>query len=144
MVEKKQKEKREKEEEELKKIGNESEIWSYINRKCGKKKWVENKIGKEEWRKHFMKLLDGAEEEWVTEAIEKGKEEYTEETVEEKTEETIEEEEITRAMKKMKMKKAAGIDGIPMEAWRFAGKELWLDLVRLIKDIWKKGILPKD
>jgi len=35
-------------------------------------------------------------------------------------EETIEEEEIKRAIRKMKMKKAAGIDGIPMEAWRYA------------------------
>jgi len=46
-VEKKQREKREKEKEELKKIGSKTKIWSYINRKCGKKKWVENKIGKE-------------------------------------------------------------------------------------------------
>jgi len=75
---------------------------------------VENKIGKEEWRNHFMKLLDGAEEEFGTEVTEIGEEE--------KTEETIEEEEIKKAMKKIKMKKAAGIDGIPMEAWRFAGR----------------------
>jgi len=85
-----------------------------------------------------MRLLDETEEEWVTEVIEKEEEEekeYTVETAEEVTEDTIEEEEIKRAMKKMKMKKAARIDGIPMEAWRFAGKELWMDLVRLIKDI---------
>jgi len=35
----------------------------------------------------------------------------------------IEEEEI-KALKKMKMKEAAGIDGIPMEAWRYAKEEL--------------------
>jgi len=135
-MEKKQKEKREKEEEELKKIGSEIEVWKYINRKCGKKKWVENRIGKEEWRNYFMRQLDGAEVEATMEAT--GMEE------EEKIEEELEEEEIKRAMKKMKMKKAAGIDGIPMEAWRYAGKKLWMDLVKLIKDIWKKGRLPED
>jgi len=120
----------------LKRIGRETEIWRYINRKCGKKKWVENKIGKEVWRNHFMRLLDKVEVAVSIEAT--GIEE------EEKIEETLEEEEIRRAIKKMKMKKVAGIDGIPMEAWRYAGKELWMDLVKLIKDIWKKGTLPKD
>jgi len=54
-----------------------------------------------------MRLLDEAEEEFGTEVAE---------IEEEKTEETIEEEKIKRAMKKIKMKNAAGIDGIPIEA----------------------------
>jgi len=135
-LEKKQREKREEEEEALKSLRNEKEIWEYINRKRGKRKWVENKIGKEEWRNYFMRLLDGVEVEAATEGT------VAEEN--EKVEEGIEEEEIKKALKKMKMKKAAGIDGIPMEAWRYAGKELWMELVELIKDIWKEGTLPKD
>jgi len=40
----------------------------------------------------------------------------------------IEEEEI-KTLKKMKMKEAAEIDSIPMEAWRYAKEELWITLI---------------
>jgi len=53
-------------------------------------------------------------------------------------EEKIEETEIRCAIKKIKLKKAADIDGIPMEAWKFADVELEKKLVELIKLIWKK------
>lgn len=62
LLEKKQKEKREEEEEELKKLKKEAEVWKYINKKRGKKKWKENNIKKEEWRNYFRRLLDGLEE----------------------------------------------------------------------------------
>jgi len=137
-MEKKQKEKREKKEEDLKRIGTETEIWRYINRKNEKKIWVENRIRKEEWRNHFMRLLDGVEVGAAIEVVE------TKEG--EKIKETIEEEEIKRANKKNENEKGRGnmVDGIPMEAWRYAGKEKWMDLVELIRDIWKKGTLPKN
>jgi len=93
--------------------------------------------GEQDWK--------GGMEKSFYEAIGRGRETAIEvvETKEgEKIEETIEEEEIKKAIKKMK--KAAEIDGISMEAWRYAGKELWMDLVELIRDIWKKGTLPID
>jgi len=55
-----------------------------------------------------------------------------------------EEKEIKDVMRKMKNKKAAGIDGIPMEVWKNAGKDLWRSLVMLLKQIWKNGIIPED
>jgi len=58
----------------------------------------------------------------------------------------IKQEEI-KALKKMKMKEAAGIDGILMEeickAWRYAKEEFWIRLIDL-RVIWKRGTLPKD
>jgi len=136
LVERRQKEKREEDEEELKKIKSEVEIWRYINKKRGNKTKMENKIGKEEWRKHFMNLLDGAE-------IRVRMEERVEEEIKD-IEDMIEEEEIRTALRRMKLKKAAGIDGIPMEAWRHARGELWIRLVDLLRAIWKKGTIPKD
>jgi len=53
------------------------------------------------------------------------KEEGDKETEEESIEDNIQEEEIREVVRKMKRKKAAGVDGIPMEAWRFAGGGLW-------------------
>jgi len=48
-------------------------------------------------------------------------------------EEEIEEVEIRGAINKLKMKKAAGVDGIPMEAWKYAGTELEEEMMDLIK-----------
>jgi len=45
-------------------------------------------------------------------------------------------------VKKLKVKKAAGIDGIPIEAWKFADKELIKELADLMKSVWIQEILP--
>lgn len=42
----------------------------------------------------------------------------------EQEEDRIKEMEIRKAIKKMKMKKAVGIDGIPTETWKYAGERL--------------------
>jgi len=40
----------------------------------------------------------------------------------EEEKEELKEEEIKKALRKMKLKKAAGINGIPTEAWNMQGK----------------------
>lgn len=52
--------------------------------------------------------------------------------------------EIRNAVKKIKLKKAAGIDGIPMEAWKFTGKELWKKFVELIGIVGREGAISED
>lgn len=64
------------------------------------------------------------------------------EAEQEEQEEEIEE--IKKAVKKMKMKKAADIDGIPMEAWKYAGETIWKKLVKLLGQIWKEGIILSE
>ncbi|XP_029155674.1 uncharacterized protein LOC114928591 [Nylanderia fulva] len=59
-------------------------------------------------------------------------------------EQELEEEEILRAIRKMKLKKATGIDGIPMEAWIYGGKVIEKGLVTLLRRIWKEGVIPED
>lgn len=85
-----------------------------------RKKWNENNI-REEWRNYFRNLLEGAEEEEVIEEKEKRGEEQ--------------EAEVREAIRKMKRRKAAGVDGIPMEAWKFAGERLWRKVVELMRRI---------
>jgi len=131
-----QKEKRTLEEEELKSMKSEADIWKFINKKRGARKWNDNDIEKEEWSRHFMELLEGEETE-----VKQGK--RTEE-VRRDMEKEIEAGEVRRAIKKLKVKKAAGVDGIPMEAWKYAGPELVKELVNLIKTVWKQGTLPSD
>jgi len=55
----------------------------------------------------------------------------------------LEEAEISNAIKMIKLKKAE-IDGIRMEAWKFAGVELRKELVKLLRMIWKKGTIPAE
>jgi len=81
------------------------EVWRFITKKRGVRKWNENNIGEKEWRIYFMELLEGEE----TEIRQK------EMTVEvgRNVEEEIEI--VRRTIKNLKVRKAA-VDGIPMEA----------------------------
>ena len=63
---------------------------------------------------------------------------------EQEEERELEEGEIADAVKRMKLGKAAGIDGIPMEALRFCGSAVGSCLVDLIKQIWKEGTIPSE
>jgi len=56
-----QKVKRTKEEEELRNMKREAEIWKFINKKRGVRKWNENNTGEKECRRYFMELLEGKE-----------------------------------------------------------------------------------
>jgi len=137
-LEKKQRRKREEEEEKLKNIKKEAEVWKYINKKRGRDGRIEGEIEPEKWRTHFKKLLDGVE----PEERRKRQREYVGNNEEE--EDNIQEEEIREVVRKMKKRKAAGVDGIPMEAWKFAGRGLWNGLVSLMRQVWKEGEIPED
>lgn len=126
-------------EEKLKMLRNEANIWKVINKKRNKKEWNENNIRKEVWRDYFMKLLGGLEKD----SEEERKEPRTE-WIETGKEKELEEEEIYAAVRKMKLKKAAGIDGIPMEAWRFGGEAIKKGFLDLIKRIWKDESIPAE
>lgn len=59
-------------------------------------------------------------------------------------EDTISIEEMKLAMKKMKIKKTCGIDGIPIEVWLFAGEGVKRRLLELMTKAWKKGNILED
>lgn len=88
-----------------------------------------NNIEKEAWRSHFKKLL--------------GKMEFLKEKnnniavgniEEEQEEDGLQEEEMYRAVKKMKLRKACGL-GIRIEAWRYAENGLRKELTMLLNQI---------
>lgn len=94
-----------------------------------------------------MKLLKDTEEEEGDEKEKKEghgnrEERRKEEAAEENRE--LEREEIGRAVKNMKKKKAAGIDEIPMKAWMFGGKAVSKSLLDLMNQIWKEEIIPEE
>jgi len=113
----KKRRRREEEERDLKGIKNEAEAWKYINKKRGKREWIQNNIKKKEWENHFMELLEGTKrKEMRAEEVKHSRRGEKEEKITE-GEEELENKEIARAVGRMKKKKAAGCDGIPMEAW---------------------------
>jgi len=138
LLEEKQRKKREEEEEELKNIKKEVDVWKFINKKRGRDGQIEGEIEPGRWRAHFKNLLDGVEPE------EGEMKQGRNVEINEEEDDNIQEEEIREVVKKMKKKKAAGVDGIPMEAWKFAGRDLWNGLVRLMKQVWKEGEIPED
>jgi len=53
-------------------------------------------------------------------------------------------EEFDKALKNLKNKKAAGIDGIQAELWKEAGKEVKNRLFQMIRDIYATGEMPEE
>ncbi|XP_039309944.1 golgin subfamily A member 6-like protein 1 [Solenopsis invicta] len=116
------KEKREEKEEELKRLKKEADVWKYIREEI-KERREEGEREREEPQEGFSLREEGSS---CTK------------------EEDLEREEIGRAIGRMKKKKAAGIDGIPMEAWLYAGSFLREKVIRLIQQVWKEGEMPEE
>jgi len=53
----------EKEQKRIMEIRDRNEIWRYIKNERGRKEWPDESIKEEQWRMHFMKLLEGRGEE---------------------------------------------------------------------------------
>ncbi|XP_024891305.1 E3 ubiquitin-protein ligase BRE1A-like [Temnothorax curvispinosus] len=86
------------------------------------------------------KIICGTEIEVRNEAMEvrdMGTEEINKKQVQD-TERELQEEEIVRAVRNMKLGKTAGVDEIPMEAWRYGGAAIRRSLTDLLKLIWKE------
>ena len=129
----KEKKRRKEEEAELRNIKSENEAWTFINRFRKRKVKVENSIEKEEWRRHFRELLEGEDQK-----IEGEKRQNIEEDQE------ITQEEIRKAIKKAKKKKAAGADGITNEAWIYGGEVIVEKLGNIFNRVWKGEGVPED
>lgn len=52
--------------------------------------------------------------------------------------------EIDKVIKKLRMRKASGIDGIPMEAWKYAESGVKKKLKGLITQIWEEREILKN
>jgi len=123
--------------EEITKIMNlkdENEIWKYIQKERGKRSNMDEGIAKEEWKQHFMNLLEGKDNKEREEPEEKGKAKIEE----------IREEEVEEAIKKLKKKKSAGIDGIRNEAWKYASDKVKERLREILNKIWRGEGWPEE
>ncbi|XP_012063509.1 PREDICTED: DNA ligase 1-like [Atta cephalotes] len=119
LLKKKQKEKREEEEEELKKLKKKADLLDGTE-------MDENKVQQNTGQ------LSKLEEEKVN--IYK----------KENEEEGLKVEEIGKAFCKIKKKKAARKDGVPMEAWIYADESLRKRQVKLLQKVWNTGKMPQN
>lgn len=76
----------------------------------------------EDWKRYFLRLLRGG---GVERRVVRGKREYGREQDEERE---ISKGEIKEVIKRMRNRKAARIDEIPSETWKYGGKKVedWL------------------
>lgn len=56
----------------------------------------------------------------------------------------LNEEEIYNAIKRLKLKKAAGIDELPMEVWKFGGSSVIKGIKEVINKVWKNKKMSED
>lgn len=102
-------------EEEIRNCRTETQIWKIINKERKRVAPIQEDISMEEWKRHFMRLLEGSEKD--------KREEAEKRNLEGDQEEDIRDEEIEEQIKKLKKKKAAGTDGIESEVWRYIAKD---------------------
>jgi len=123
------------EEEKIRSIKSEAEAWKYTNKYRNKKtEGISEEIQMDEWRDHFMELLGGTKERVVLDIEDEEEEDGTGVEVEEGVEEKSREE-VIEVIKKLKMGKATGEDGIENEAWRFMQKDVGEEFLKLINRI---------
>ena len=132
----KEKELKENETAELRSIKNDSEVWKCLNKTRRNIKTTGNNIMKEEWNGHFRTSLEGSEERKV--GADRRREEIRGE------EEKVSAWEIKTYFRKLKKRKAAGIDAIPNEAWIYGGEDLINNLICVIGKVWDGEEIPED
>ncbi|EZA51890.1 hypothetical protein X777_09583 [Ooceraea biroi] len=113
----------------------EGEVWEFLRKVRKKGGRIEEGIGKEEWKEYFMELLGGVESRIVGgEGRRRGRGEE---------EEDIREGEVEEAIKRLKLGKAAGEDGIEGEVWKFGGRalrrEIWEICRGVMRNVWGIG-----
>ncbi|XP_011861973.1 PREDICTED: uncharacterized protein LOC105558726, partial [Vollenhovia emeryi] len=141
LCEQKRKEETDRWEKEAEQVKKENEVWKIVHRGRKRRIGINKEIEEEDWKAHFMRLLGGVDNR-ITEG-EGGKRRDNEEE--------ISKEEIKEAINRIKKGKAIGIDGIPGEAWMYAGEEttewVWSYCNRVWKgeagwpEEWKEGVI---
>lgn len=90
----------------------------------------------EEWEKHFSQLLEGSKN-GEREIADKRK-------VEGDQEEDLKDEEIEEQIRRLKKKKAAGVDEIGSEAWIYSDGQIRKGLKEVLKSVWRGEGFPEE
>lgn len=91
-------------------------MWEIINREKKKRKKIDERIEMIEWKEHFMRVTGGKG----------GKRKKKRESgiKEEEEEVKISKEELKKAIKRLKNGKAAGLDEVPAEVWKYGREKM--------------------
>ena len=125
--------------EKIKKIKTEQTAWKYINKYRRRREGIDEKISEEEWKNHFMEILEGTEHEEGR----KTEEHRAEEKIMEEREDNIEKDEVIYQLRNWKEKKAMGENGLENEIWKYASKEVEEALWKLFRKIWNGEGIPE-
>lgn len=93
---------------------------------------------KERWRLYFDKLFNGDQSRHIEDIS------IPYEMVNRDFERRIQKKEVFQALQKMKLKKAAGPDGIPIEVWKSLGERGIDWLTSLFNKIWSTNKMPTE
>lgn len=107
----------------------ENEVWKIVNRGRRRVRKVDEGIRREEWKEYFMGLLGDV---WNRVVREDERESMVEDGKED-----INRKEMKRTIRRLKDGKAAGIDGLLGEVWRYGRKKLERWAEEFLDKIWR-------
>ncbi|XP_024872051.1 myosin-3-like [Temnothorax curvispinosus] len=134
------------EKKEEKEIEDWSEEGKYIKKERGGREKPDNSIGEEQWKRHFMELLEERDTRKKNKEPKEQQEEVLKGSIEESTDDTTEEE-VGRAIARLKKKKAAGEDDVKAAFDKVDRELLWKNmkeqgiserLIKRLKDSYKE------
>lgn len=134
MCQQKKERKREEYIEQVKNITKEKEVWEHVNKGRKIRSKISTTIAMEEWRRHFMELLDGKENYIQV------KECYKTNTGLNQKEVT--KEEIEKQIRNLKKEKSAWEDEVKNEAWLYAEEPVKNKLVDVIQRVYRGDGFP--
>lgn len=134
LCERKKKEGNDRWEREAEQMRRERDVWKIVNRDRRRRKRVIEAIELEDWKEHFMRLLGGVENKVIGGGGSRTKGD----------EEGISRQEIKEAVRSIKDGKAAGLDEIPGEVWKYGGKEIEEWVWNMCNRVWKGEGWPEE
>ena len=124
----------------LSSVDNQQEFWNVVHNTMPKRGVNINQISVDQWFEHFQKLLqkddfvDGTDDEIV----------FDEDTDNYFLNRPISVEEVQFAIRKLKLKKSAGPDGIVGEMLKYACDKITPFFVRFLNALFDKGVFPES
>ena len=110
-------------------------FWEEINRGRKNREGIDESVGDKEWKTQFEEQLGGVNERKIVGLQVGGSEQEERE---------ITEEDVDRAIRRLKKRKAPGLDGIPNEAWIYARDILRETVAKVLNKIWQGGVFPEE
>ena len=124
-------------------VKSQRDFWEAVHKVSFKRKLVRNDIAVDDWFQHFRTLLEkGVNNDDITDSAIDDDNDGDDDDENHTLNRPISEAEVLLALRKIKLRKAPGPDGIIGEIIRYSGNQVVHFFVKFFNTLFEKGIFP--